>query len=227
MTAPHDSASLGAYVLGALDRQEMRAMEQHLASCRRCQAELAELRMTRAALDELPPEAMLDGPPEGGDLVLQRTLRQIRQETQDRATRRRTVLGVAAAAVAIAFVGGGVIVGRTTAPENVVAEQAPAGTRTASATDASTGAKMTVSVQPAAGWVRLDASVAGIPKGEKCRIFVVARDGSREEAGSWLVSEAGERDGTKLEGAALVAPAEVQAVEVENFAGKKFVSVNV
>ncbi|HVV10035.1 zf-HC2 domain-containing protein [Amycolatopsis sp.] len=227
MTAPHDSGSLGAYVLGALDRQEMRAMEQHLASCRRCQAELAELRMTRAALDELPPEAMVEGPPDGGDLLLQRTLRQVRQETRDRTRRRRTVLGVAAAAVAIVFVGGGVVVGRTTAPETVAQQQVPAGTRTASATDASTGAKMTVSVQPAAGWVRVDASVSGIPKGEKCRIFVVAHDGSREEAGSWLVSEAGERNGTQLDGAALIAPADVQAVEVENFAGEKYVSVPV
>jgi RNA polymerase sigma-70 factor (ECF subfamily) len=226
MTMDHDTRSLGAYVLGALDQQEMRAMEQHLASCRRCQAELAELRMARAALDGLPPEAILDGPPDGGDLLLQRTLRQVRQEKEARARRRRTVVGVAAAVVAIAFVGGGVVVGRSTAPSVVAQAPAPAGTRTASATDAATGARMTVSVQPAAGWVRLDASVAGIPQGQKCRLYVVARDGTREEAGSWLVSEAGERSGTHLDAAALVAPTDVASIEVENFAGRKYVSVS-
>jgi anti-sigma factor RsiW len=221
----HDSRSLGAYVLGALDRQEMRAMEQHLASCRRCQAELAELRMTRAALDGLPPEAMLDGPPDGADLLLQRTLRQIRRETGQQVRRRRTMAASAAVVVAVAFAGGGVVLGRTTAPPGTTQAAAPAGTRTASATDNATGAKMTVSVQPAAGWVRVNASVAGIPKGEKCRLYVVARDGTREEAGSWLVSELGAQNGTQLDGAALVAPADVASVEVEDFGGQKYVSV--
>jgi RNA polymerase sigma-70 factor (ECF subfamily) len=67
--------------------------------------------------------------------------------------------------------------------------------------------------------------VAGIPQGQKCRLYVVARDGTREEAGSWLVSEQGEREGTELDGAALVAPGDVASVEVENFAGQKYVTV--
>jgi len=218
------SYSLGAYVLGALDPQEIRAMERHLASCRRCQAELAELRMTRAALDDLPPEALLDGPPEGSDLVLHRALRRMRDEAGARYRRRRLLVGVAAAVVAAAAVGGGVAVGRGTAPE-VVAQAPAAGA--ISATDPATGASMSVAVRPAAGWVRLDATVSGIPAGEKCRLFVVGRDGSREEAGSWLVSAAGQREGTRLGGAALIAPENVAAVEVENFDGKKYVTVRV
>lgn len=225
MSPDENSRSLGAYVLGALDRQERRAMEQHLASCRRCQAELAELRMARAALDGLPPEAMLDGPPDGGDLLLQRVLREIRRETGQQVRRRRTMAATAAVVVAVAFTGGGVVLGRTTGPAGTTQAEAPAGTRTASATDTATGAKMTVSVQPAAGWVRLNASVAGIPQGQKCRLYVVARDGTREEAGSWLVSEQGEQNGTELAGAALVAPADVASVEVQNFAGQKYVAV--
>jgi RNA polymerase sigma-70 factor (ECF subfamily) len=198
-------------------------MEQHLATCRRCQAELAELRMTRFALAALPPEALLEGPPDGGELLLQRTLRQVRRETGLRVRRRRTVVVAAAVVVAVAFAGGGVVLGRTVAPAGVT--QAEPGTRTASATDSATGARMTVTMRPAAGWVRLDASVAGIPQGQKCRLYVVARDGTREEAGSWLVSEQGEREGTELDGAALVAPGDVASVEVENFAGQKYVTV--
>ncbi|MTD53966.1 anti-sigma factor family protein [Amycolatopsis pithecellobii] len=216
----HETDSVGAYVLGALDLREMRAMERHLASCGRCQAEVTELRMARAALDGLPPEALLDGPPDGADLLLQRTLRQVRQESGREVRRGRTIAATAAVVVAAAFAGGGVMVGRAVAPPEVT--QA-AGTRTASGTDAATGAKMTVAVQPAAGWVRVNASVSGIPKGQKCRLYVVSRDGTREEAGSWLV--AGEGNGTELDAAALVPPADVAGVEVENFDGKKYVSV--
>jgi hypothetical protein len=86
---------------------------------------------------------------------------------------------------------------------------------------------MTVKVVPAAGWVRTNMSINGIPEGEKCRIFVVAKDGSRQEAGSWVVSKKGAAEGTNLDGSALVAPNDVKSVVVENFAGKKFVEVPV
>ncbi|MFD4252598.1 anti-sigma factor [Amycolatopsis thermoflava] len=219
----HDPGALAAYLLEALEHEEMRAMQRHLNSCRRCQAEVASLRMARAALEVVPPEAMLDGPPDGGDLLLQRTLGQVRRERDSRMRRNRLVAGAAAVAVAIALGAGGVVLGRTTAPPTVTAQEP--GTRTVSGTDAVTGATMSVAVRPAAGWVRLTASVGGIPAGQKCRLVVVARDGSRVEAGSWLVSPAGERDGTALDGFALVAPAEVTAVVVENLDGRRFVEV--
>ncbi|NUT53841.1 MAG: anti-sigma factor, partial [Saccharothrix sp.] len=95
------------------------------------------------------------------------------------------------------------------------------------ATDPGTGARMTVRVEPAAGWVRVNASVAGIARDEKCRLFVVAKDGSRQEAGSWLVSVAGERDGTNLDGSALIAPEDVAAVEVRDFDDERIVTVPV
>jgi hypothetical protein len=56
---------------------------------------------------------------------------------------------------------------------------------------------------------------------------VLARDGSREVAGSWLASAKGEKDGTQLDGAALVAPDQVAGVAVENEAGKQFVLLKV
>ncbi|MEU4745993.1 zf-HC2 domain-containing protein, partial [Actinosynnema sp. NPDC023658] len=77
MTTNHDPQLLGAYVLGVLDEPEARAVEDHLASCPRCRAELADLRVMEEAMGDVPAEALLDGPPEGGDLLLQRTLRQV------------------------------------------------------------------------------------------------------------------------------------------------------
>ena len=65
----HDLAALAGYVLGALDDDERRRVDDHLAGCERCRAELSVLAETRAVLDAVPPEAFLDGPPDG-DLVL-------------------------------------------------------------------------------------------------------------------------------------------------------------
>lgn len=231
MTTQHDPQLLGAYVLGALDEQEVRAVDEHLASCPDCTREIEDLRAMEAYLGEVPPEAMLDGPPEGGDLLLQRTLRQVRAERGGVARRRQFALGAAAAVVAALVLGAGVFVGKATSPDvtalptpTTVAPD-PAGTKLATATDPVTKASMTVKVIPAAGWVRTNVAVNGIPEGEKCRIFVVAKDGSRQEAGSWVVSKKGATEGANLDGAALVPPNDVKSVVVENFAGKKFVEV--
>ncbi|MEV6236292.1 zf-HC2 domain-containing protein [Lentzea sp. NPDC051838] len=233
MTTQHDPQLLGAYVLGAMDEQEVRDMDEHLASCPDCTRELEDLRAMEAYLGEVPPEAMLDGPPEGGDLLLQRTLREVRAERGGVARRRQFALGAAAAVVAAVVLGAGVFVGKATSPD-VQAGPAPtttapdpSGTKLASFTDPATKASMTVKVVPAAGWVRTNMSINGIPEGEKCRIFVVAKDGSRQEAGSWVVSKKGAAEGTNLDGSALVAPNDVKSVVVENFAGKKFVEVPV
>jgi hypothetical protein len=109
----------------------------------------------------------------------------------------------------------------------VTASPPPAGTRVASVQDRRTGARATVKVEPAAGWVRVEAAVSGIPAGERCRLWVVARDGARLLAGSWLVSDKGAREGTTLDGAALVEPTRVAAIVVDNFAGERFVRVPV
>jgi hypothetical protein len=230
MTTQHDPQLLGAYVLGAMDEQEVREMDEHLASCPDCTRELEELRAMEAYLGEVPPEAMLDGPPEGGDLLLQRTLRQVRAERGGVARRRQFALGAAAAVVAALVLGAGVFVGKATSPDvtalpTPTVAPDPAGTKLATFTDPVTKASMTVKVIPAAGWVRTNIAVNGIPEGEKCRIFVVAKDGSRQEAGSWVVSKKGAAEGANLDGAALVAPDDVKSVLVENFAGKKFVEV--
>ncbi|HZA05737.1 MAG TPA: zf-HC2 domain-containing protein [Propionibacteriaceae bacterium] len=220
---------LGAYALGALDEREAAEMAAHIERCPICQRELVELESVRDLLDDLPPEAMLEGPPED-ELLLQRTLWQVRAEARSH-SRRRPLLAVAAAVAAIALLGAGILVGQrisapvvqpTIAPTPSASTPVP-GTRSATATDPTTGATLAVTVTPAAGWVRLAANVKGVPAGEECRLVVVARDGTRRDAGSWLVSEAGERDGTPLATFALVAPAQVEAVEVENLDGRSFV----
>lgn len=239
----HDSEQLTAYVLGVLGEQEVRAVDEHIASCDPCRDELAELREMEQALGEVPPEAFVDGPPEGGHLLLQRTLRRARAERAGRDRRRYAAIGAVAAAAAGVVLYGGVLIGQSGAPGAVVSlptasastasastapgSTAPVGVRVVSATDPGTKAGLTVRVTPAARWVRVNASVTGVPAGQRCRLVVVAKDGSREIAGSWV---AGEEDGhgkpAGLDGSAAVAPGDVASVLVENTDGKQYVSAS-
>lgn len=218
---------IGAYALGGLTAAERAEVDEHVAGCDACRAELAELLQIAARLDEVPAEFFLDGPPEGGDLLVQRAVGRVRAERRSSGTRRRLLTAAAAAVVGAALVGGGVLAGRGTAPEVPAAAAPVAGTRSIEATDPTTGARIEVDVIPAAGWVRLSAEVEGVPAGERCRIVVVGADGQREVAGSWLVSAKGAAEGTALETFALVAPADVSAVVVETVTGRQFVSAPV
>ena len=229
----NDHVDLAGYLLEMLSEDEKAEADEHLAGCAECRAERDSLRQWSDQLGGVPEEMLLDGPPDDADLLLQRTLRQVRRESSGRRYRRlATVTSIAAAAVVLA-IGGGVLVGRGTAPESTPVAQpsatlsVPAGAQLGSGTDAATGARMQVAVTPAAGWVRVTATVGGIPAGEKCVLEVVGRDGSTAFAGSWLVSPAGESGGTTLNGSALIDPAQVQSVRVMNTSGKAFVTVDV
>ncbi len=231
----HDQGQIAAYVLGGLDPAEAAAFETHLANCPACRREVRELGELRFHLDEVPPEAFLDGPPEGGDLLLQRTLRQVRDEEGAEERKPRRFLAVAGAAVLVVVaLGAGVLVGRQTAPEpSTVALPVPTatapvpGTRDLAATNQDTGAQLAVRVVPAAGWVRLHAKAEGVREGEKCQLIVVTKNGERVNAGSWLVSAKGEKEGTGIDGSALVAPHDVASVDVVTMDGRNLVSARV
>ena len=274
MIHQHDSGRLASYMIGLLEPDQARSVETHLADCQRCRAELAELRVLDRTLNDMnavPPEFQLEGPPEDGDLLLQRTLRGARQETAKTHRGKRFAL-VAAAVVAIIAAGaGGAMVSRqtdqlvagapvdaspveptplptsppapTTAGNSMapppastvtVGSPPPPGVTAVPAPDSyqlfganpATGSTILVTVKPAAGWVRLTATVGGIPAGEQCRLVAVSTDGSTQIAGSWLVSAAGEETGTTIDGAALVAPDRLTAVRVENFDGREFVKAS-
>lgn len=232
-----EHTQLGAYVLGALDPAEAVEFERHLATCAQCRFELKDFGALREALDEVPPEAFLDGPPEGGDLLLQRTLRRIRAEEEQaapaesaaapsRGSSRRGLAIAAAAVVAAVALGGGVFIGRQTAPEPAQQVAVP-GTRDVAATNAATGASLTASVIPAAGWVKVHVAVKGIPAGEKCKLVVTDKTGAKWDAGSWLVSEKWSTQGFGLDGSVLVAPADVASVGIVTLDGRDLVSARV
>ncbi|RSM86610.1 anti-sigma factor [Kibdelosporangium aridum] len=225
---------IDAFVAGELTPEQAADVEQHIAGCEECRREVDTLRELQDILGEVPPEALLEGYPQDADLVLQRTLRQMRNESS--ATQRRTrLLTVAAAVVAAAvLVGGGVVLGQSTStteptaiPTTTPTATQPPGVRFASATDGATGARITARITPAAGWSRINAAVSGIPAGEQCRLIVVSKDGTHESAGSWVVPPKEKADGTTLDGSALIPAEDVAAVIVETTTGKQYVSVNV
>lgn len=237
MNTSDSHVDIAGYIAGDLTAAEREVVEAHLVTCAECREEVESLQEMRDFLGALPPEALLDGPPDGGDLLLQRTLRQVRGEAATTRTRSRLFTAAAAVVVAGAALGAGVLLGHS-GQSSPVAEPGPPisspappttvpGTRFASATDPTTGARLTVGLVPAAGWVRVNASVTGIPAGERCRLIVVGKDGTRDIAGNWLVSAAAETQGVNLDGSALIDPSNVSSVLVQNTEGKTFVQVGV
>jgi len=228
----HDPSLLAAYALGGLDPAEQDAVQAHVAGCPDCQLEVREFTSLRLALDEVPPEAFLDGPPVGGDLLLQKTLRRARAvQGPERRSRLAPAMITVAAAVALAVaVSGGVLIGRETAPEPVAGgptAPVPSNAKQAEATDSATGATMAVTMVPKMGWVTLHADVSGIKAGLNCELRVVPKTGEPVLVGSWRVSHLGEEEGTPLDGTALVDPSAVKAVEVVTTDGKTMVTVPV
>jgi anti-sigma factor RsiW len=230
---PHQTEALGAYALGALDDRETAEVREHLAQCAECRAELEAVNMMAETLGEIPPEAFLDGPPDGGDLLLQRTLRAVRAERSS-SKRGRGVIGAAAAAIAVVVaIGGGVLIGEqgstsvasgppsTTIPPTSQPTFVP-GTTTISGTAA--GARLTATIIPAPGWIRVNASVTGIPAGEQCQLIVVSRSGQHVVAGGWLVSPKVAANGVNLDGSALIASDQIASIQVQNLAGHTFVT---
>jgi hypothetical protein len=239
----HDSSALAAYALGALGPDETREVDAHVAGCAECRAQLGELSELEAALGEVPPEAFLEGPPEGGDLLLRRTLREVRVQKARAGLARRLLVAAGVAALMVGGLVGGTVFGRATAPGQALptatatvsapatasgtASPTPSGVRTGAGSDPATGARMTVALTPAAGWVRVHVKAEGIKAGRRCVLQVVDRAGHRVQAGSWLVSPTGEQQGTALDGTALVAPADVASVDVVTVEGQRLVSVPV
>ncbi|MDS0139864.1 MULTISPECIES: zf-HC2 domain-containing protein [unclassified Amycolatopsis] len=226
---------LGAYALGALDPHEAADFERrHLQTCAQCRFDLNELVALRDSLDEVPPEAFLEGPPEGGDLLLQKTLRRVRDEEErvapPRSSRRGLAL-VAAAVLVVAALGGGVLVGRQTASDGggtIAAPQSDVpGTKNVEGRDPTTGVQLAAAVAPFQGWVKVDVNVKGVKAGEKCLLQVVTKEGQAVTAGSWQVSEKWENQGFNLDGSALVAPDDVKSVDIVTVDGRKLVSAQV
>jgi hypothetical protein len=220
----HDRTQLGAYALGALEPDEAREVGEHLATCPECRAELAELEEMKQFLGEVPPEAFLNGPPEDGDLLLQRTLRQVRATTPVRKKRSPWMLIAAAVVVVAGALGGGVLIGRQTVGP---ADEPAAGSKRVTATDTTTGTTMATTVEPRTGWSWVQVQISGLKAGAECVMFVTDKTGKTWEAGSWVVSEKAARDGSRFGGGVLVPIDQVKSVEIRTVQGQHVVTTTI
>ena len=64
-----------------------------------------------------------------------------------------------------------------------------------------------------------------LPVGAQCKLVVVDNAGQSLVAGSWLVSEKTAKEGSEIEGGAMVALNKVKSIDVVTFQGKRMVSV--
>jgi hypothetical protein len=210
----HPQELLAPYSIEALDDDEQRQVSEHLAGCPVCREELNELDALRLQLDQIPPEAFLDGPPEGGDLLLARTIRKARTED-----RRPRVWAIAAAVVVVlAAIGGGLLIGRQSSGPSPLTG-GPGSTQVAAGNPAN-GVHMTVVITPAKGWVRLEGAFTGVPGHAQCYLMVVDKAGHRVIAGSWLAPYKSPPGGERVSGSALVPANDVAAVQVVTFGGQ-------
>ncbi|WP_328326370.1 zf-HC2 domain-containing protein [Kribbella sp. NBC_00382] len=239
----HDHSQLGAYVLGGLEPDEIREVDEHLSGCAEAREELAGFEEMKEFLGEVPPEAFLDGPPEDGDLLLQRTLRQVRSEaaeaepvghqvaeqTAGGSRKRGPWLLVAAAVVVVAgALGGGVLIGRQSVDEPVAgATPPPAGSKQATATDAKTKVTMATTVEPRAGWAWVNVQLTNLKAGDKCEMLITDKTGRVYVAGSWVISEKAAKEGSRFGGGVLVPIDQVKSVEIKTVQGAHIVTTQV
>jgi hypothetical protein len=252
MTAgAHDAVTLGCYALGVLDAHESVGVEQHLRGCPSCRAQVADFHRIRKVLDEVPREVFLHeleaDLPKPSDLVLQRALRQIRNESAvpqprvaeprprasprpveelpepQHAKRRRWpgYLTAAAVAAVVAF-GGGAVFMQNQSPGSSTIASSYTGEATASG-GVRLVAEMTQSSQDR---YLVKAEISGLPAAQKCKLIVIAEDGTKTEADSWTSSEKGRVEGARRSGMVSVSPEKVKSIAIENAEGKTFVAAN-
>ncbi|MGP4027542.1 anti-sigma factor family protein [Actinomadura sp. 3N407] len=206
--------ALGSYVLGSLDSGERSQVETHLADCPACRDELAGLaglpamlgRVEESQLDQMagPPPELLDG-------LLARAAERRRGSLGSLGSlglpgplgRRAGGRGpgwapLATAACLLLVIGalfGGFLLpfgsqNAASPPPSASPSASPAITgdvERIAAENPETNIKGYVLLKKKRWGTEVELHLAGVPKGSRCRLLVIARDGRRDALGSWYV----------------------------------------
>jgi hypothetical protein len=230
---PH--LDVGAYLLGALDDDEMARFEEHLAECDLCGAELDQLGGVVPVLAELRIDSTdgtdgtgLTGPP-SGDALLDRLL----AEVSGRRRTHRRWLAVAVAAAAVLVVGGPVVavlsVEHGTRADSSAATQVPASAQH-TGTDPATGVSAIVGVKDEGWGSMIDLRLTGVRGPLTCRLLVYAMDGNQQTVATWSVPADGYGTDTQpvpltVHGAAGLHAGDITRFEIRTERGDLLVSV--
>jgi predicted anti-sigma-YlaC factor YlaD len=194
--------ALGVYVLGAIEPGERAQVDEHLATCADCREELASLAGLPALLRRVPTaeaerlavadqngSAAEEAPPD--DLLpalLARTAqtRRVRRWRELAAAAAVAVLALGAGAAGASLAGSG-----SSQPPAASHAQARHAWHTVSATDAQTGATLTVKYAPVHWGTTMAVQVAGVPSGTVCQFQVTDAQGHHIVVGGWRVEYQG------------------------------------
>jgi hypothetical protein len=218
--ACHDvELSLGVLVLGAIDPAERPAVEEHLASCPRCTAILAELAPLPGLMHRLDPTQAASPPrvpaprPELRERLIEAA--QAAQEQTRQARRRRLVVATAAAAVLGALLAVGV-------PRML---DRPSGSAVvASATDPTTDVRAQLSLVAEDTGSQLSLRLTGVAPGERCRLVAVDAQGRHDVAATWVATYDGRASVTGHSG---FRPDRIRRLDVVTLSGRMLVQVAV
>jgi len=192
VTCAHTIA-LGAYVLGALDRDERAALEAHIAGCATCHAELDRLtplpgllsRVTveeATAIDAAAPSERAEppaGPIDGALAAVAGARRRSRR-------RRLAIATVMAMAVGVAGIAGLLVA------DGSEDDSAPAPLRlTASAWSPRSDVRAALALTERDGRARVTLRLAGVRPGQRCWLVARTSGGRSEVAARWRATYSG------------------------------------
>jgi len=200
---PEARVSLGVYVLGAIDPADRALVDTHLTTCSACRDELAGLAglpalLSRVSAEEAFALASVEGPSSEarteGPAAPPELLASVIDLTAARRRRRRwRDAGLAAAAALIVAVGvfGGLRIGDGTTPSAPSGVNYPgqANGPWRTVTTSASGMSASVAYRPMGWGTQLAVKVNGIPIGTSCQLWILAPDGSRTLAGSWVTDD--------------------------------------
>jgi hypothetical protein len=213
-----------AYVMGALDPQDRREFEAHLAGCARCSAAVAELAGMPGLLAQVPTEQMLaprTAPEPVPDTLLPRMVAAVRQQR-----RRRLVLNSVAALTAAACLVLGVLLisgGPSSAPSPAAA---PQGTLLAMSAVKPSSVTADLWLDPVAWGTRVDIKcnyrdstpppVGGVDRWVY-RLVIIPRDGgATQQVAQWTALP---NKTVALTGSTNLKPAEIADIQLQNSRG--------
>lgn len=213
MTPEHQQQreALAAYVVGALDPGERRALEQHLSTCRDCTDELTRLTPLPGLLGRVSEhEARVDLLVPSRDLLDGVIRRLADAERELRLQVRRWRLVAIAACIAALVVAVVAVAPWDTGPDRVIvaAEPVPTGTT------ATTGEVAAIAWE----WgTTVELAATDLPRRDGYVLWAVADDGRRERAGTWGATASGN---ARVRGASSIDRADLDRVEVTDRDGR-------
>jgi hypothetical protein len=207
-------------------------VDAHLPGCSRCRDEVAALASLPALLGRVSEEQIeqVAGPPEELlDSMLAAAI-------AERSSRGRRWLPLMAAAAAVLVTGGllGGLLARGSSDPPVVArpsatptvtQDAHAPTEYRSATNRRTHVSADIGIRGEEWGTAVTVQLAGAPQGARCRLYVVARDGRRDVAASWLVRYAGYSE--DFYGSTMISRSDLAEFEIMTMDGRRLLTIPV